>query len=105
MSLIRLGRNGFVVPPGFIITAAALREHLEQNKLPGQLKAAADKLTKTSPQTKKGLLSALRQAIVKAPLAEAVRYEIEKNYRKLGAEYVAVRSSGTAEDLDRKSVV
>jgi len=98
MSLIRLGRTGLAVPPGLIITAAAFREHLEQNKLHARLNAATN-LKEAGSQAKKELLSSLRQTIVEAPLAEAVRNEIEKNYRRLGAEYVAVRSSGTAEDL------
>ena len=98
-SLVRLSRIGLVVPPSFCITAAAFREHLEQNNLLTRLKAAVDELAKTGSQAKKELLSVLRQAIVEAPLAETVWHEIEEHYRKLGAEYVAVRSSGTAEDL------
>ena len=99
LSLIRLDRIGLKVPAGFCITAAGFREHLEQNNLSVRLKAAADELAKTESLAKEELLSALRQAIVEAPLAETVRHEIEKHYRKLGADYVAVRSSGTAEDL------
>ena len=99
LSLIRLGRIGLAVPPGFCITAAAFREHLEQNNLLARLKDAADELAKTKSQAKEELLSALRQAIFEAPIAETIRQEIEEHYRKLGADYVAVRSSGTAEDL------
>jgi len=99
LSLIRLGRLGIAVPAGFCITGMAFREHLTKNNLPIRLKAALDKLTKTGPQAKKQLLSSLRQAIIEAPLAETVRHEIEKHYLALGADYVAVRSSGTAEDL------
>jgi phosphoenolpyruvate synthase/pyruvate phosphate dikinase len=99
MSLIHLGRIGLTVPPGFIITALAFREHLEQNKLLTRLNTAVDELAKTESNAKEGLLSTLRQAIAEAPLAKAVRHEIEEQYNKLGAGYVAVRSSGTAEDL------
>ena len=77
----------------------AHREHLEQNNLLARLNASADELSKTGPQVKKELLSALRQAIIQAPMAETIRHEIEENYLALGADYVAVRSSGTAEDL------
>ncbi len=98
-SLVRLGRIGLAVPPGFCITATAFKEHLEQNNLLTHLKAAVDELTKTESQAKDKLLSALRQDIIEAPLAEATQHEIEEHYHKLGADYVAVRSSGTAEDL------
>jgi pyruvate,water dikinase len=99
LSLARLIRLGIKVPPGFCITAAAFREHLEQNKLLSRLKATVDELSKTESKSKEELLSTLRRAIIESPLAEAVRREIEEHYNKLGAEYVAVRSSGTAEDL------
>jgi len=99
LSLIRLRRIGLTVPPGFIIIAGAFREHLEQNKLHTHVKTAVDELAKAESHTKEELLSALAATIVEAPLAEAIRQEIEEQYNKLGADFVAVRSSGTAEDL------
>ncbi|MHC4559400.1 MAG: PEP/pyruvate-binding domain-containing protein, partial [Planctomycetota bacterium] len=45
------------------------------------------------------VLSNLREAIVEAPLSETARLKIEHLYLTLGAKHVAVRSSGTAEDL------
>ena len=58
-----------------------------------------DELVKAESKLKEEVLSALRQEIIKAPLAKAIRFEIEEQYHKLGAKYAAVRSSGTAEDL------
>jgi len=58
-----------------------------------------EKLTKTKLETKAALLSSLRQAVVEAPLAEEIRRRIENHYLALGADRVAVRSSGTAENL------
>ena len=77
LSLIRLSRIGIAVPAGFCITAVAFREHMEQNNLLARLKAAVNELAKTEPQAKKELLSALRQAIIQAPMAETIRQEIE----------------------------
>jgi phosphohistidine swiveling domain-containing protein len=99
MSLVRLSRIGLTVPSGFVITAGAFREHLEQNNLLDRLKATVEELAKTESRSKEQLLSALRQTIIEAPLSESIRHEIEEHYNKLGADYVAVRSSGTAEDL------
>jgi phosphohistidine swiveling domain-containing protein len=99
LSLIRLGQIGLKVPAGFCITAVVFREHLEQNNLLARLKAAADELKKAESQAKERLLSALRQAIIQALLDETIRHQIQEHYCKLGAECVAVRSSGTAEDL------
>ena len=99
MSLVRLGRLGLKVPPGFCITASAFREHLEQNKLFARVKVAVNELAKTESQAKEKILSTIRQAIIEAPLAESLRHEIDEHYNKLAADFVAVRSSGTAEDL------
>jgi len=99
MSLIRLRRIGVPVPAGFCVAATILQEHLEQNNLISCVKATVDKLAKAEPQAKGAILAGLREAIIKAPLAEEVRREIEIHYRALAARHVAVRSSGTAEDL------
>ncbi|MHC4330483.1 MAG: PEP/pyruvate-binding domain-containing protein, partial [Planctomycetota bacterium] len=99
MSLVRLKKIGLAVPAGFCVTESALREHLELNDLIGRLKSALDKLAKAKPKARGVLLANVRQTIIEAPLAEQVRREIENHYCKLGAERVAVRSSGTAEDL------
>jgi pyruvate,water dikinase len=99
LSLVRLSQLGLRVSPGFCITATVFREHLGQNKLHTRVKSAANELAKADHPAKEGILSALRQDIVEAPLSEAIRHEIEEHYRKLAAEYVAIRSSGTAEDL------
>lgn len=99
LSLIRLNQIGLKVPAGFCIIAAAFREHLEQNNLSDRVAAAVHELAKTGPRVKEALLSNLRQAIVDAPMDAAFRQEIEEHYSKLGSDFVAVRSSGTAEDL------
>jgi phosphohistidine swiveling domain-containing protein len=98
-SLVHLSRIGLAVPKGFCITGTAFREHLEKNNLTVRIKSAVEKLAKTEPAAKAAFLSSLRQAVTEAPLSEEVRRQIENYYRKLGAERVAVRSSGTAEDL------
>jgi pyruvate,water dikinase len=98
-SLVHLSRIGLAVPAGFCITEIVLREHLEQNDLTARLKSALDELANAKSEARGILLSNLRQVIVEAPLAEAIRDQIEEQYSALGADYVAVRSSGTAEDL------
>ncbi len=99
MSLVRLSRLGLAVPDGFCITETAFRDHLEQHNLAASIKSILDELAETRPAAKEALLSDIRNAIVEAPLARAVQHQIEIHYRRLSADRVAVRSSGTAEDL------
>jgi phosphohistidine swiveling domain-containing protein len=97
--LVRMKRICISVPAGFCITGTVFREHLEKNNLIGRIRAALDELAKTKPAARVAVLSSLRQAVTEAPLSEEVQRQIENHYRQLGAERVAVRSSGTAEDL------
>jgi phosphohistidine swiveling domain-containing protein len=98
-SLVRLRKTGLPVPDGFIVGGLLYREHLERNNLIARIKSVVEKKGKTAP----ALLSDLRQAIIKAPMAETQRLDIEKNYNSLSAELIAVRSSATAEDLPEHS--
>lgn len=98
-SLIRLRKTGLPVPDGFIVGGSLYREHLERNNLIARIKSITEK--KGGADT--ALLLDLRQAIIKAPMAETQRLDIEKNYNSLGAERLAIRSSATAEDLSDHS--
>ncbi|UCF43679.1 MAG: phosphoenolpyruvate synthase, partial [Planctomycetota bacterium] len=102
-SLSHMMRIGLPVPPAFCITEAAFRQHLQANNLTAQIQSTLDKLTKAKPQTAASLLSDLRQAIINAPMADALRDDIANHYRALAAHRLAVRSSATAEDLPAHS--
>ncbi len=94
-SLVRLMRIGLPVPDGFIVASSLYREHLERNNLTACIKSAVKKKGRADP----ALLSDLRQAIIKAPMAETQRLDIETHFHSLSAERFAARSSATAEDL------
>lgn len=76
-----------------------MRDHLERSDLVERLKALVKQLAGAGPDARRNTLSDFRRAVVDAPLAEQTRRPIEDHYNTLGAERVAVRSSGTAEDL------
>ncbi len=99
LSLARMNRIGFAVPPGFCITAAAYLEHISANKLEPRIKNSLDKLTNARIEDKQGILSDIRKTITDAPITAELQEQVKNHYRKLKAEFVAVRSSATAEDL------
>jgi rifampicin phosphotransferase len=82
-NLGRLVRMDLPVPAGFVVTTEAYRTFLTATDL--------DQLD-PDPDT-------LRQRILKTPLPIALSTPILSAYRALNAPAVAVRSSGTAEDL------
>lgn len=83
-NLGRLLRLGFPVPPAFVVTTTAYRAFITANNLEG--------LAATDP-------ASLRARITEAPLPDGLSAAILAAYQRLGRGEVAVRSSGTAEDL------
>lgn len=83
-NLWRLMTLGLPVPRGFVITTAAYRAFLAANKL--------ESLVATDS-------AALPARIAEAPMPGDLGDAILDAYQQLGAGAVAVRSSGTAEDL------
>lgn len=81
VNLGRLVQLKLPVPPGFVISVEAYRAFLSANHLAG-----------FDPDT-------LHAPILSAPIPSEVSTPILDAYRELGAPTVAVRSSGTAEDL------
>ena len=89
---------GIPVPKGFVITADAYRNFIEENNLKSDFESALENAG--NDETK--LLEAaehLRDSIKNASLSHDVEKEIRDCFTELGAERVAVRSSATAEDL------
>lgn len=89
-NLARLLRLGFPVPAGFVVTTAAYRAFLDAAGLSSRADPAA-----SDSET-------LHDGITRATIPDELGAAIRAAYRKLdptGAARVAVRSSGTAEDL------
>ncbi|TLM69552.1 MAG: hypothetical protein FDZ70_09695, partial [Actinobacteria bacterium] len=89
--LARAAAAGMPVPPFFVVPADAHREHAARAGVTAAL-------TETVPLTIADA-SRFREAIAAAPLAPGLRESIAAALATLGGPPVAVRSSGTAEDL------
>ncbi len=104
-NLGELVRAGLPVPPGFVVTAQAYAKFMEESGLAKRISAVLsatdvdnnDELTKASRE--------IREMIISTPVPETLAKEILESYRELSRragkdeEFVAVRSSATAEDL------
>jgi pyruvate,water dikinase len=92
--------RGVRVPDGFAVTARAYRDFIAAAGLERVIEGALGGLDPrdVGDLRRRGL--AVREAILAAPLADALAQEILIAYRRLGSDLdVAVRSSATAEDL------
>lgn len=98
-NLGRLVQQGFEVPPGFTVTTRSYREFLAADGLRDELRELLDQIDYDDPQQLEETTAAIRTKILSASVPDALAQRVTSALDDLAAEYVAVRSSGTAEDL------
>ncbi len=102
-SLGEMTNAGLVVPPGFVILAGAFDRFLEETDLTQELVAQLKKVNYKDINAVDGASSTIRALINKAKMPKDLALDIVKEFKKLKAPYVAVRSSATAEDSSSAS--
>jgi pyruvate,water dikinase len=97
-SLGELAGAGLPVPPAFVVTAGTYRRFIEAAGIDEALFEAVD----VDPEDSTALAEAesrAKELILGTEFPEELREEVLAAYDELGHEFVAVRSSATAEDL------
>ena len=97
-----LSRAGIAVPNGFATTADAFRQFLQFQNLDEKIYALLGSLEVENVNQLQATGSAIREMMMRHPLAEDLATDIKVAYTALtkgGQSDVAVRSSATAEDL------
>lgn len=103
-SLGRLTQGGFPIPPGFTVTTAAYSAFIGQAGLSDRIQQLLSQADYSDAERLERLTADIRSAIAEGPMPDEVASAIVAAYRELGGElFVAVRSSGTAEDLAEAS--
>ncbi|MBI5036764.1 phosphoenolpyruvate synthase [Candidatus Micrarchaeota archaeon] len=108
-NLGEMTQAGFPVPPGFIVSAQAYYQFMEQTNLAALVKVKTDGLDPEDSKTLQQTSQEIKDAILEQDVPSDIRAEIIRAYNKLGGAslipssenevLVAVRSSATAEDL------
>ena len=94
----------FPVPPGFSVTTDAYEAFLDHGDLDGPTREIVGVLNYESPEELEQQTAQIRQLISNAEMPADVAKRIRELYSTLGNNsYVAVRSSGTAEDMAEAS--
>lgn len=104
--LTRLAAAGVPVPPGFVVTTAAYRDFVEQNGLTAAIASIMAGIDYDNPDQLSVATGRIRERIVGGELPAGLHELIAKGYSAIGSSedsYVAVRSSGTAEDMGEAS--
>ena len=106
-NLGEMAKAGLPVPPGFIVTAPAYFEVIDQNNLKDKIKAILSDVDVDNPKSLNSASVRVKQLILTAKIPDDLALTIIKAYLKLGRgikhTLVAVRSSATAEDLPSAS--
>jgi len=105
------------IPPGFMVTAQTYKEFIEETEIKDKiLDMIKDLDTEDTAQLQK-VAKDIQELIKKTEIPEEIKEEIKENYKMIGTdrkskadeivdgkeEYVACRSSATAEDLPEAS--
>lgn len=104
-SLCRMSRAGLPVPEGFIVRSEMFNAFMEANGLWDYVFKKLETIDFSSDASLIAVSAEIRRRIIDCPVPQDMAEDIVKHYSRIGAgrEPVAVRSSGTAEDLDDAS--
>ena len=97
-SLGELTKAGIPVPPGFVVETGAFDRFLEETDLFQDIKAQLKKINYRDVSSVDKSSHIIRDLIHDVEMPKDIAKEITNEFKKLGARYVAVRSSATAED-------
>jgi rifampicin phosphotransferase len=95
--------KGFPVPTGFIITTAAYALFVDSNNLNTVIESELAHIDYRDSNSIEEHAARIRNVVESAKLPQEIISKIEEYYKKMGEPPVAVRSSGTVEDLSSAS--
>lgn len=97
-SLGEMTQAGIPVPPGYVVLTEAFERFLDETNLNPEIEAQLETVNHLEMETIERASEAIRSLILNAKMPDDIRQEILAAYQKLKADFVAVRSSATAED-------
>ncbi len=89
---------GVPVPQGFVVLSSAFVRFLEETDLNVEIDAILHKVNHQEIHTVDKASEQIQELIMSVKMPKDIEKEIKSSFKKLGAKYVAVRSSATAED-------
>jgi phosphoenolpyruvate synthase/pyruvate phosphate dikinase len=97
-SLGEMTNAGISVPSGFVVLSRSFEQFLIETDLNVEIKAILKTVNNQKMHTVENASEKIQALILQAKMPEEIKKEIQKNFKKLDAKFVAVRSSATAED-------
>lgn len=97
-SLGEMTRAGIPVPRGFVVLSDAFERFIEETDLNAEIDSILYKVKHEDISSVENASEEIKSLILGAEMPKDIKDDVMKNFKKLGAKYVAVRSSATSED-------
>jgi len=97
-SLGEMTQAGIAVPSGFVILSNSFERFLEETDLNVEIDSILHSVNQKEVHTLENASEKIKELILEAKMPKDIEKIITKEFKNLGAKYVAVRSSATAED-------
>ena len=97
-SLGEMTQTGIPVPPGFVVLSGSFEQFLKETDLAQEIDTILHRVDHKQIHTVESASEQIKALILSRQMPNDIALEIKKQFKKLGSEYVAVRSSATAED-------
>lgn len=102
-NLGEMTQAGLPIPPGFVVTAEAYRNFLRSAGLAERIQQELETLDVEDTEALNAAAASIQKLILSEPMPETLKESLLANYHRLPERFVAVRSSGTAEDTAASS--
>jgi pyruvate, water dikinase len=97
-SLGEMTQAGISVPPGFVVLSTTFDEFIKEADLIQEIDAIIDQVNHKDINSVEVASEKIQALIKNAVMPDRIAKEIKMKFKDLGVEFVAVRSSATAED-------
>ncbi len=97
-SLGEMTQNGIPVPPGFVVLSTTFDEFIKEADLIQEIDSIIDGVNHKDINSVEVASEKIQALIKNAQMPESIASEIKTKFKDLDTEFVAVRSSATAED-------
>src|ERR1700722_20224805 len=97
-SLGEMTQAGIAVPPGFVVLSGAFEKFIDEQEISADIDAILHKVKHQNTASVERASEEIKGIILSTEMPKDIAIEIKSEFKKLGAKFVAVRSSATAED-------
>jgi pyruvate, water dikinase len=97
-SLGEMTKAGIPIPPGYVVLSAAFERFIEETGITANIDAALHEVNHQDVNSVENASAEIQAMVMSQEMPEDIKEEVMKDFQELGAKFVAVRSSATAED-------